>query len=86
LAIFTESALPDGTWKDVLVAVKHLDKPLPAFVVTSAFASDRLWSEVLDLGGYDVLSKPLIHEEVRRVLDSIWMRRPRGAPRARGAS
>ena len=86
LAIFAESALPDGNWKDILVAIKHLDKPLPALVVTSAFASDRLWSEVLDLGGYDVLTKPLIHQEVRRVLDSIWMRRPRGTPRARGAS
>jgi DNA-binding NtrC family response regulator len=86
LAVFTESALPDGTWKDVLAAIKHFEKPFPALVVTSSFASDRLWSEVLDLGGYDVLTKPLIHDEVRRVLESIWIGRPHGAPRARGAS
>lgn len=86
LVVFTESALPDGTWKDVLTAIKRLHKPWPALVVTSTFVSDHLWSEAIDLGAYDVLTKPLIPEEVRRVLESIWLGRPHGAPRARGAS
>ena len=71
LAIFCESCLPDGTWKDVLELTCTLDEP-PVLVVTSRLADDFLWSEVLNLGGYDVLLKPLVKDEVSSVLASIW--------------
>jgi DNA-binding response OmpR family regulator len=41
-------------------------------IVTSRFADDYLWSEVLNFGGYDVLSKPFSEEEVRHVFASVW--------------
>jgi DNA-binding response OmpR family regulator len=74
LAVFIDSLLPDGTWKDVLALAITLEEP-PLLVVTSRLADDILWSEVLNLGGYDVLLKPLIKDEVRRVLASIWTHR-----------
>jgi DNA-binding response OmpR family regulator len=74
LAIFVDSVLPDGNWKDVLALAITLEEP-PLLVVTSRLADDTLWSEVLNLGGYDVLIKPLVKEEVRRVLASIWTHR-----------
>jgi DNA-binding NtrC family response regulator len=74
LVIFSESSLPDGTWKDVLELTSTLDEP-PVLVVTSRLADDFLWSEVLNLGGYDVLLKPLVKDEVWSVLASIWSHR-----------
>jgi len=83
LVVFTDSSLPDGTWKEVLEAIARFKRPYSFLVVTSRQADDRLWSEVLHLGGYDVLSKPLVDEDVRRVLDSVWKRRRPAALRAR---
>ena len=82
LAIFSESFLPDGTWKDVLELIFTLDEP-PVLVVTSRLADDFLWSEVLNLGGYDILLKPLIKEEVRFVLASICTHRAYPHPHTR---
>jgi DNA-binding NtrC family response regulator len=72
--VFCECTLPDGTWKDVLKLTSELEKP-PLFIVTSRQANEALWSEVLSLGGYDVLSKPLVEDQVRRVLASVWTNR-----------
>jgi hypothetical protein len=45
----------------------------PLLVVTSRIADDRLWSEVLNLGGYNVLAKPLNMKEVFHVVGLAWM-------------
>ena len=82
LVIFCESSLPDGTWKDILESIASFEKP-PSLVVTSRLADESLWSEVLNLGGYDVLSKPFIQEDVLRVLTSVWLRSTHPNPRPR---
>ena len=64
--IFCEFNLTDGTWKDIL-ELTHSMNEVPLLVVTSQFTDERLWAEVLNLGGYDVLTKPLVEDEVRRV-------------------
>jgi len=69
LAVFSECDLPDGTWKDLLGYVSEMPQP-PALIVTSRLADAYLWSEVLNLGGFDVLAKPFIEKEVRQVLAS----------------
>jgi FixJ family two-component response regulator len=51
-----------------------LDTP-PPLIVTSRHADNRLWGEVLNLGGFDVLAKPLDEDEVRRVVESADRRR-----------
>jgi DNA-binding NtrC family response regulator len=81
LVVFSDSSLPDGTWKDIFELLSRFDEPHSFLVVASSLADERLWSEVLNLGGYDVLMKPLIEAEVRRVLDSIWARRTHSVPR-----
>ena len=40
-----------------------LMKSPPVLVVASRFANEALWSEVLHLGGYNLLSKPLNMKE-----------------------
>lgn len=86
MVVLCESSLPDGTWKDVLAATTRFDDPRPVLVVTSAFADEHLWSEVFRLGGYDVLTKPLIADQVLRLLASIWTGRARRVRTSRGAS
>ena len=73
-AVFCDSLLPDGTWKDLLDAVSRLDAA-PLLVVTSRLADELLWAEVLNLGGYDVIVKPYRAVEVREALASIWIQR-----------
>ena len=67
--VICERDLPDGTWKDILQA-PEMQRDRPPLIVTSRLADDYLWVEVLNLGGYDVLSKPLDHKEVEWAIDS----------------
>jgi hypothetical protein len=65
--VLCERDLPDGDWKGVFEQVRDLVHA-PRFIVVSRPADERLWAEVLNLGGYDVLATPLVSEEVSRVL------------------
>jgi DNA-binding response OmpR family regulator len=69
--ILCERDLPDGNWKDLLAALGGCD-PSPHLVVAARLADERLWAEVLNLGGYDVLLKPFYPREVFRVLSMAW--------------
>jgi len=82
--VIAESSLPDGTWKDILRRVSTLEKP-PQLIVASRLADASLWAEVLNLGGYDVLAKPLRSEEVGHVLENIVREHMRGGLRVRTA-
>lgn len=69
--IFCERNLPDGTWKDLVEAAAAGGRRANV-IVTSQLADDRLWAEVLNLGGYDVLAKPFDGCELFRALSSAW--------------
>jgi DNA-binding response OmpR family regulator len=71
--ILCESELPDGDWRDLLAAVAELQCP-PLIIVTSQFADECLWAEVLNLGGYDVLAKPFDSFEVIWLMSMAWQR------------
>lgn len=70
--VICDSELPDGTWQEVLFRVSRMQSP-PVLVVTSRMADDRLWSEVLNLGAYNVLAKPLAMKEFFHVAGLAWM-------------
>ena len=70
--VICESDLPDGDWKEMLAHLNCMPCP-PVLVVTSRMADDRLWSEVLNLGGYNVLAKPLNTTEVFHVVGVAWL-------------
>jgi DNA-binding response OmpR family regulator len=69
--VITERDLPLGDWKDILAAIQLLPHP-PLLVVTSRLADEYLWTEVLNLGGHDVLAKPFQAVELQWVLESAW--------------
>lgn len=59
----------DGCWRDLLDPLAGLPAP-PRLIVSSRLADERLWAEVLNLGGYDVLPTPFETDEVLRVCAS----------------
>lgn len=61
--LICETNLPDGSWRDVLSGLA-IETAAPPLIVASRLADDHLWAEVLNLGGYDVLSKPFDAKEV----------------------
>ncbi len=61
--IVSERRVADGNWRRLLEAVATMHNP-PPLIVASRLADERLWAEVLSLGGYDVLMAPFDAEEV----------------------
>jgi len=72
--VVSESELADHCWKFMLDEIEHLAlRPRPRLIVTSRLADDQLWSEVLNLGGYNVLEKPFERNEVCWVISHAWL-------------
>ena len=70
--VLTECRLPDGGWKDVLRETRPQDVAAPPVIVVSRLADERLWAEVLNLHGYDVLATPFHAGEVLGSTSSAW--------------
>jgi DNA-binding NtrC family response regulator len=58
-------------WQDFLSRLTPGD-PAPSTIIASRLADDRLWAEVFNLGGYDLLLTPFHSEEVLRVSHHAW--------------
>lgn len=83
--VISDLSLPDGNWCDVF---KHLiDNDIHAsMVVTARQADERLWSEVLWRGAYDLLVEPYEDADVRRVVEgAVRANQGAAASRAVGA-
>ena len=70
--VLTDCHLPDGGWKDVLHELARRHATAPPVIVVSRLADERLWAEVLNLCGYDVLATPFHADEVRWSIISAW--------------
>jgi DNA-binding NtrC family response regulator len=71
--LLTEAALPDGNWLGALRLARDCPRDLRV-IVTDPQADARFWSEVLNIGGYDLLAQPFYEPEVRRILYNACMR------------
>lgn len=65
--VFTSSRLPDGTWADVLAAIRKCGFPVNA-VVVSPHVDVSLYIEVLEQGGFDFVVPPFQWEEIDHVI------------------
>jgi len=74
--VLCEALLPDGDWERMLEETRRAPET-PSLIVSSHLADERLWAEVLNLGGWDVLATPFEAEEVARVLLSAHLSRVR---------
>lgn len=70
--VVCEATLPDGTWRDVLEALRARPMP-PLLIVTSDFPDTSLWAEALNLGAYDFLAKPFNPREVIAIISLAWL-------------
>ena len=69
--VICERDLMPGTWTDILDHTSRVSRP-PALVVTSTQADERLWSEILNRGAWDLLAKPFDRTELVRSVRSAW--------------
>jgi len=69
--VISWSEMPDGNWKDLLRQLRLLTKP-PLLAVSYQPMGRCLWSEVINLGGYDVLVKPFGAPDVFRLVSLAW--------------
>jgi len=70
--ILTERSFPGGLgWRDLLEEVSAMQVAPPVIVTTRA-VDDALWKDVLEAGAFDLLTKPLDPDEVRRVISLSW--------------
>ena len=70
--VVTDTALPDGDWRRVLEIVEGREKI--EVVVCSRLGDPKLWLDILERGGYDVLVNPYQHEEVGRIVEAAAAR------------
>lgn len=66
--VITDLSFTDGNWCDIF---KYLvDNAVEASVIVSCpLADERLWSEVLWRGAYDMLVEPYERSELRRIVE-----------------
>jgi DNA-binding response OmpR family regulator len=65
--VIAESDVPNWNWKNLLLDLQQHTCP-QQLIITLQTADKSLWAEVLNLGGYDVLARPLGSEELERVV------------------
>ena len=69
--VMCEDELADGIWLDLVSEIESVS-PTPCTVVLSASSDRRLWAEVLSCGGYDLLARPLVADEIYEVVPMAW--------------
>ena len=72
--ILCDEKFADGEWKELWNELGKSPCP-PEFILASRLADERLWAELLNLGGYDLLTKPFRPEEVIRAVQGALTER-----------
>jgi DNA-binding NtrC family response regulator len=70
--VICERHLVDGNWKDVLSDLAPILNP-PRLIVMSRIPDNELWTEILNMGGFDLLPAPLREVEVGFSVGSAWL-------------
>lgn len=68
--IIAELSLPDGNWCDMIRhLVDHAERTAMVVTCSEVEADERLWSEVIWRGVYDLLVEPYDQQLVKRVVE-----------------
>jgi DNA-binding NtrC family response regulator len=67
--IFSDAAVPDGTWVDVLKMARN-ENTAAEVVVVSRLADTKLYMDVMQGGGFDFIAAPFSQAELAHVLQS----------------
>ena len=71
--VVTDARLHDGDWRRVLEIVARGRRKIEV-IVCSRLGDPKMWLDVLEEGGYDVLVEPFEHEEVQRIVEAAASR------------
>jgi DNA-binding NtrC family response regulator len=71
--VVTDARLHDGDWRRVFEIVARGRRKIEV-IVCSRVGDPKLWLDVLEEGGYDVLVQPYQCEEVRRIVEAAAAR------------
>jgi DNA-binding NtrC family response regulator len=72
--VISEACLSDGRcWKELLLVLRKMKYP-PPLIVADRLADERLWAELLNLGGYDLLATPFDAKEVLHAVSTACRR------------
>ena len=83
--VITNRDLTDGSWRDVLSAIGSSGH-FSSLIVSSLHADEKLWADVLHMGGFDVLATPFDPTEVSRSVGAALWNRTRVASRTAGST
>jgi len=67
--IFTDTSLPDGSWRDVVGMAEKASSPVDVIVV-GAHQDIRLYVSVLEGGAFDFVLPPFEHQALHFVVES----------------
>src|SRR5207248_10638584 len=82
--ILYDRDVPGCAWRDAIGRLV-LSSPESCVVLASSVCDGYLWQEVVQLGGYDVITKPLQEEAVIQMLTLAWSYWRSGIMRGRRA-
>jgi DNA-binding NtrC family response regulator len=82
--VLSEASIRDADWRCLLRVTQRL-REAPLFVLAAQSHDPLLWTELLNLGGYDLLPAPWSEDTVARLIHSAMRRwlRAREVARAR---
>ncbi len=69
--VLCDRDVSDSNWRDA-VQTLAAKAPRTCVILTSPVNDDYLWQEVIQRGGYDVLTKPFQEERVVRAVSFAW--------------
>ena len=70
--VITGCSLPDGDWRDVIDLIRP-NSDAPRVIVMSRLPDERLWAEVLNNGGFDLLPHPLDPAPLHCTVESAYL-------------
>ena len=82
--VLCDRDLPGWDWREVLAKMVETS-PRICFLLTSRVSDAYLWREVVMLGGYDVVAKPLEENVLEQTLRRAWYYWRAGPPPAKPA-
>lgn len=77
--VLCDRDLPGRDWRDALTRMVACS-PDSCFLLTSRVSDEFLWREVVTLGGYDVVTRPLAEPALSRTLQRALYYRKTGPP------
>ena len=70
--VFWDRDLPEMDWREAFSVVRRSRRGQCAILI-SPVTDDYLWQAVIELGGYDVLTRPLQEQKVLEMVSAAWL-------------